>query len=185
MHYNTQVLYERPAPGLPRYYPPSNLSTTPPHTFYIRLTRTDWTRSILQRGYILHSQPPTITSTYCNLISPSLERQGGRVGNSINCEGHAVGPCAKGSLRCCHRTIVTPSMTRAAAGLVARRSDPWAIVSSVSNIPVFSEFHNASTKPHIPYERLLVQLVIKLSLGTISVNFFLQVVKRTKTPLIP
>ena len=39
------------------------------------------------------------------IFLPFLERQGGRVGKSINCEGHAVGPCATGSIRCYHYTV--------------------------------------------------------------------------------
>ena len=43
---------------------------------------------------------------------------------------------------------IIPSTTRAAGGLVARRCD-HGLSSRLSNIPVFSEFHNASTKtPH-------------------------------------
>ena len=84
------------------------------------------------------------------LSPPSLERQGGRVGKPINCEGPAVGPVLRGPSGA---TTIIPSMTRAAGGLVARRSDRG-LSSRLSNIPVFAEFHNASTKPHIPYGRL-------------------------------
>ena len=45
------------------------------------------------------------------------------------------------------------SMARAAGALEARSSD-HGLSFRLSNIPVFSEFHNASTKPHIPYGRL-------------------------------
>ena len=39
----------------------------PPHTSYIRLTRTDWARSILQRGYV------TLTLTQPNNCTDLLQ----------------------------------------------------------------------------------------------------------------
>ena len=97
----------------------------------MRVTRTDWARSTFWQGYL------TLTplNNHTDLLQPYLscllsDRAGGRESRSI-----VMARCRP---LCYEVTPVLPrpSMTRAAGGLVARRSD-HGLSSRLSKIPVF------------------------------------------------
>ena len=133
----------RAAPLLSPFY----LFTKIPHTSYIRLTGTDWARSILQRGYLTLT-PPNNHTDLLQLYTPPLlsDRAGGWESRSI-----VVGTLSAAVLLY-HAGAIT-TVDDQGSGLVAQRSD-HGLSSRLSNIPIFSEFQNPSTKPHIPDGRL-------------------------------
>ena len=129
--------------------PPTSLRTPP--TSYMRLTRADWARSISQWS-IFFSHTAQTPHRFVQFFPPPFLSDRVGVWQSRSIVKDTLSAPVLGD----HSGAYTiPSMTRQrVASWLDALTMGYRFASPTSRLCSLIEFHNASTKPHIPYGRL-------------------------------